>query len=171
VTGEDVRAVLEAVAYGDDPRVTPSDRLRALEHLSRMDDAESPSAGYSSELTALAGEELDRHLDALLADQIAADVFGETKRWPVLAQFIDREVERRARTLAQELHVAQVEAEIDRRVEERVCQLATEQANEEAADYPPLPQEPGPPGVTAGFPSRHPRQRSESVFRQRPRAA
>jgi hypothetical protein len=30
---DDRRAVLEAIAYGDDPRLTPADRLRALEHL------------------------------------------------------------------------------------------------------------------------------------------
>jgi hypothetical protein len=71
---EDVRAVLEAIAFGDDGRVTPSDRLRALEHLSRMEPGQQPDGSYSSELAALEGEELDRHLDALLAEQIAADV-------------------------------------------------------------------------------------------------
>ena len=79
---EDVRAVLEAIAFGDDGRVTPSDRLRALEHLSRMEPGEHPEGSYSSELAALEGDELDRHLDALLAEQIAADVFGLAKRWP-----------------------------------------------------------------------------------------
>jgi hypothetical protein len=95
---EDVRAVLEAIAFGDDGRVTPSDRLRALEHLSRM--GQQPDGSYSSELAALEGEELDRHLDALLAEQIAADVLGEGTQWPTLAHLVQTEVERRADSLA-----------------------------------------------------------------------
>jgi hypothetical protein len=167
----DHRAVLEAIAYGDDPRVTPSDRLRALEHLARMEDSEPPNARYSSELAALEGEELDRHLDALLAEQIAADIFGEAKQWPTLAQLVQREIDLRVTTLAKDLHVAQVEAEIERRVEERVCQLATSAPVQEATVEPTFAQDRTPPGVMAGFSSRASRHRSESVFRKRSRAA
>jgi hypothetical protein len=166
----DHRAVLEAIAFGDDQRVTPSDRLRALEHLSRIDGTE-PSGTYSSELASLDGEELDRHLDALLAEQIAADVFGERERWPVLGQLIDREVERRAELRAKQLDGAQVEAEIERRVEERRCQLATPNTRQDKADEHPVPQESPPQGVMAGFTPRAVRMRSESALRRRPRVA
>jgi hypothetical protein len=168
---EDVRAVLEAIAFGDDGRVTPSDRLRALEHLSRMEPDQQPDGSYSSELAALEGEELDRHLDALLAEQIAADIFGEAKQWPTLAQLVQREIDLRVTTLAKDLHVAQVEAEIERRVEERVCQLATSAPVQEATVEPTFAQDRTPPGVMAGFSSRASRHRSESVFRKRSRAA
>jgi hypothetical protein len=168
---DDHRAVLEAIAFGDDHRVTPSDRLRALEHLSRIDEAEASTAGYSSELAALEREELDRHLDALLAEQIAADIFGEAKQWPTLAQLVQREIDLRATTLAQDLHVAQVEVEIEQRVEERLRQLVTSAPVDEVTVEPTVPQDRTPPGVMAGFPSYRPRQRSQSVFRQRPRAA
>jgi hypothetical protein len=33
----DRQAVLEAIAYGSDPKITPSDRLRALEQLDALD--------------------------------------------------------------------------------------------------------------------------------------
>jgi hypothetical protein len=168
---DDHRAVLEAIVYGDDPRVTPSDRLRALEHLARMEDGQAPNVGYSSELAALEGEELDRHLDALLSEQIAADIFGEARRWPVLAQLVQREVDGRARTLAKELHVAQVEAEVERRVEERLCQLASAHPDGESEERQPVAQDSTVVGGLAGWPSGRSRLRSESLFRQRPRAA
>jgi hypothetical protein len=168
---EDVRAVLEAIAFGDDGRVTPSDRLRALEHLSRMEPGQQADGSYSSELAALEGDELDRHLDALLAEQIAADVFGEAKRWPTLAHLVGQEVEGRAQSRAKQLDVAQVEAEIERRVEERVCQLATSAPVQEATVEPTFAQDRTPPGVMAGFSSRASRHRSESVFRKRSHAA
>jgi hypothetical protein len=171
IVAEDHRAVLEAIAFGDDHRVTPSDRLRALEHLARMEPGEQTEGSYSSELAALEGEELDRHLDALLAEQIAADVFGEAKRWPTLAHLVGQEVEGRAEALAQLLHLDQVEVEIERRVEERMSQLATSAPVGEATVEPTVPQDRTPPGVMAGFPSYRRRQRSQSVFRQRPRAA
>jgi hypothetical protein len=164
---EDVRAVLEAIAFGDDGRVTPSDRLRALEHLSRVEPGEQTEGSYSSELAALEGEELDRHLDALLAEQIAADVFGEATRWPTLAYLVGQEVEDRARTLAEELHLDQVEAEIERRVEERLCQRATSAPVDQATAEPTVAQERTPPGVMGGFSSRSSRSHTESVFRKR----
>jgi hypothetical protein len=164
---EDARAVLEAIAFGDDGRVTPSDRLRALEHLSRMEPNAQPDAGYSSELAALEGEELDLHLDVLLAEQIAADVFGEGKHWPTLARLVGQEVEDRAGALAERLRLDQVEAEIERRVEERMCRLATPAPVEEATVEPTVARGRMPPGVMEGFSSRGSRSRTESVFRKR----
>lgn len=168
---EDRRAVLEAIAFGEDGRVTPSDRLRAIEHLSRLEEALPQPNTYAPELAALEGEELDRHLDALLADQIAADIFGEAKQWPTLAHLVQTEFERRAGSLAEERQLDQVEVEIERRVEERLCQLAASAPVDEVTVEPTVPQDRTPPGVMAGFPSYRPRQRSQSVFRQRPRAA
>lgn len=83
------RALLEAIAFGDDAKVTSSDRLGAVEHLSRIEE-DQPAGDYSSELTTLEGDELDRRPDALLAEQIAADVFGDASRWPVLAGLVQR---------------------------------------------------------------------------------
>jgi hypothetical protein len=166
---EDVRAVLEAIAFGDDGRVTPSDRLRALEHLSRM--GQQPDGSYSSEPAALEGEELDRHLDALLAEQIAADVLGEGTQWPTLAHLVQTEVERRADSLAQERQLDQVEVEIERRVEERMSQLATSAPVDVGIVEPAVAQDRTPPGVMAGFSSRGSRHGSASAFRKRTRVA
>ena len=38
----DRRAVLEGVAYGDDPKITPGDRLRAIEYLAVLDANQVP---------------------------------------------------------------------------------------------------------------------------------
>jgi hypothetical protein len=168
---EDVRAVLEAIAFGDDGRVTPSDRLRALQHLSRMEPGQQPDGSYSSELAALEGEELDRHLDALLAEQIAADVLGEGTQWPTLAHLVQTEVERRADSLAQERQLDQVEVEIERRVEERMSQLATSAPVDVGIVEPAVAQDRTPPGVMAGFSSRGSRHGSASAFRKRTRVA
>jgi hypothetical protein len=62
----------------------------------------------------------------LSAEEISADVFGPRLVWPHLGELIDREVEQRARTLADELHLDMVEAEIERRVDEELASRAAE---------------------------------------------
>ena len=91
----DRRAVLESIAYGDDAGVRAADRLRAIEMLRELDAAE-PDHQAPSELAELRDAELDRYLDALLAEEIAADVLGPGERWPTLAAALRVEIERRA---------------------------------------------------------------------------
>ena len=64
---EDLRAVLEGNAYGDDPRVTPGDRLRALDQLRHLEgDTDAPTLALAREVAALTDGELDRQLAAYL---------------------------------------------------------------------------------------------------------
>ena len=102
------RAVLEAIAFGDDPQITPLDRLRACEQLDRYEGSDAPAESFWGELSGLDGEELNGQLDAVLAAEIAEDIFRARASWPHLAALVDREVERRARTRAEELHLDMV---------------------------------------------------------------
>src|SRR4051812_13100724 len=120
------RALLEAVAYGTDSKISPGDRLKAVELLARYEESDRPSESFWGELSGLEGKELDGHLDAVLAEEIAADVFGPRIAWSQLAALLDREVERRARTLADQAHLDFVEAEITRRVNEERARRVVE---------------------------------------------
>lgn len=60
---DDRRALLEAIAYGDDPKVTPNDRLRALEMLDRLAIPEDDEAlAIGREVAGMTDEELDQAL-------------------------------------------------------------------------------------------------------------
>ena len=85
------RAVLEAIAFGDDPGIRPADRLRALELLADGERVEE--VPFLREVMAIPADELD----ALLA----RDVLGNEGRYPPLTAAVRAEVERRARELAQ----------------------------------------------------------------------
>lgn len=64
---DDRRAVLEGIAYGNDPKVTPGDRLRALEMLHGGMDADEDAADYIARYVAsLSDEQLDRELEGYL---------------------------------------------------------------------------------------------------------
>lgn len=161
------RHVLEAIAFGDDPRITPGDRLRACEQLARFDDADPPSQSFKRELEGLQGAELDGHLDALSAEEIAADLFGPRVAWPHLATLVDGELERRAQRLAEQIHLDHVEAEIGRRVTQELARRDREAKPSpvEAAVASPIPS--ADPSETAHA---EPRYRPESSLRRRYRS-
>jgi hypothetical protein len=116
MASDDKRALLEAIAYGDDARVTPGDRLRALEQLDALGD---PAPALRAELAAASDEEVDRLWDAHLAHEapLLLQDGPLAQRYPNAAAALRKaalqyqpgrrsarwraEVERRARALAQ----------------------------------------------------------------------
>jgi hypothetical protein len=164
---EQARCVLEAIAYGDDSRITPGDRLRACDQLSRFEDAEAPSGSFHGDLASLEGTQLDGHLDAVLAEEIVSDIFGRRESWPHLAALVDRELERRVRTLAEERYLDMVEAEIERRVGEELARRETGPTPEQIERAAPRPMA----SADSGDAARHkPRYRPESSLRRRYRS-
>jgi hypothetical protein len=72
----DIRAALEAVAYGEDDRITPSDRLTALKQLQALGPA-SPAADL---LAGLSDGEVDARVRARIAKAPRQQGF---RRWSV----------------------------------------------------------------------------------------
>jgi hypothetical protein len=103
---DDRRAVLEAIAYGDDPRLTPGERLRALEVLADLDTRERQEHS-SPELTAEAARVLADEPDRI------ALLFGLALDCGLLDAPIRERAERRAvemfdRQRAESLHAVEV---------------------------------------------------------------
>lgn len=148
---EDRRAVLEGVAYGSDPKVTPADRLRALDMLAQLPGGGAAHDPYG--LAHLSSEELDRELAGFFAGPTdaqvevmvrhrAARLLEESQEW----QAQERRVSERARKLA--AHAAPS-------AEDDVTGAADQvdgQARPDAAEESQLPkrftQDDLPPGVT-----------------------
>jgi len=94
------RALLEAIAYGVDPKVTPRDQLQALDMLNRLDQEEPRRPDFYEELSQMTPQQLERDVDAWSdyePEEIAALVSGTSTRQPRLAAAIHAEVERRMR--------------------------------------------------------------------------
>ena len=66
---DDLPAVLEAVVYGDDPRITPEARVQAARQLRELR-AATPAA-FHELLDELAPDELIRQADAYLGEEQA----------------------------------------------------------------------------------------------------
>ena len=96
IVRDDARPVLEAIAFGDDPRISPADRLRALELL--RDVAPIESNLIPREVAAMSNVMLDETLDALLGPEIVASALDDSG-WPVMGSLIREAVEARAREL------------------------------------------------------------------------
>jgi hypothetical protein len=120
VATDDVRAVLEAVAFGDDPRVTPGERLRAAEQLTAMSPPQVETFGEL--LQAMPAQAVVREADAFLGEDEAQRLLAGDPDRPVLSAALQRAVEERAQALLVE-RVGDVEAEIERRANERATQL------------------------------------------------
>jgi hypothetical protein len=106
----DVRSVLEGIAYGRDERITPGDRLRAVEQLRELA-PERPLSDYEREIREWDEGTLNREVDDLCAEEIADAVWAEDGSWPRLAALLRAKVEERARELAD---AGRIEAEIER---------------------------------------------------------
>jgi hypothetical protein len=115
---DDRRAVLEAIAYGDDPDLRPSDRLRALELLRDYRDDEDVASLLAREVAGLGEDVAQATLDAMVAAELAPGV--DSQRWPEVAAVVDYEVRRRVRELAD---VGRIEAEIEQRAKERARRM------------------------------------------------
>jgi hypothetical protein len=84
---DDARAVLEGIAFGDDPMIRPGERLRALELLSA---AEADRHCFCDEVARLDGAALHELEDALLAGLFLARDDDERRRvWPQTTAALD----------------------------------------------------------------------------------
>lgn len=100
---DDRRAVLEAIAFGDDRTIKPSERLRAIELLRELE-PDRPY-DYREELVNLDGRQLQEKLDALVAAAFVSAHDDERRiAWSETLKVIEGEVARRA-------HLARVELE------------------------------------------------------------
>jgi hypothetical protein len=122
---DDLQALLEGIAYGEDPKITPGDRLRAAEQLRQLPDPEREGIrGLLADVPlAVALQEADLHL----GEQTAARLLAGDPDQPVLSAALQRAVDDRA----QQLLVAKlgdVEREIARRANDRAQQLYDERA-------------------------------------------
>ena len=165
---DDRRAALEAIAYGDDPDLRPSDRLRALDALRELgDQGPDLDAHLQAELSQLSGAELDRELDLYAGRRIAeAALAGDTDRWPTMVALIREAIDKRAADLARP---EEVRAEIERRAHALAEEIALEHPQPEhvplQAVPDPEPEEPErvplevPDGIEPkrGWPERPPR--------------
>jgi hypothetical protein len=170
----DVRSVLEGIAFGRDERITPADRLRAVEQLQQLNPT-PPLDAYEQEISSWDEETLDREMDDLCAEEIAEAVREDNGRWPRLAALLRETVEERARELADR---DAIEREIEAKVKERSRWLLEREVAapviEDDTDTPaderdparsqPRPSRrtiPRPPGIEpeAGFSRRHKRGR------------
>lgn len=126
---DDRRAVLEGIAYGADPKVTPGDRLRALEMLG----ATTGENRAVYDLSGLSGEQLDRELEGFLhqgqrdpgAERRLAELAGQPLPDEPLPTFYERVLRRRAERL---------ERTVRARVEQAARQLAAGMAQRGAQD-------------------------------------
>jgi hypothetical protein len=88
------RAVLEAIVHARDPRVTPGDRLRAIEMLQELGDEDvAAETVYRHDLASLDGPDLDAFVDSLLVHEY---LVAGLRRFPELAGVLEREVERKS---------------------------------------------------------------------------
>jgi hypothetical protein len=109
VTDPGRRPLLEAIAFGDHPKVTPGDRLRALELLRD----EAPGEGIvERHVRELSGAELDADLDSLLARFPRLSAAAERRAREIAdANRIEREIERRAMDEAKRMYAELVAAQ------------------------------------------------------------
>jgi hypothetical protein len=120
MSDRDLRAVLEAVAYGDDPRVTPGERLRAAEQLAAMSPLRQETFGEL--LQAMPAQAVVREADAFLGEDEAQRLLAGDPDRPVLSAALQRAVEERAQALLV-ARLGDVDAEIERRANELAAQL------------------------------------------------
>lgn len=97
---DDRRALLEAIAYGDDPKVTPNDRLRALEMLNALTIPEDDEAlAIGREVAGMTDEELDQALAEYapaMPGSLVAEVFDIAKQVQEEAARLGRVADARA---------------------------------------------------------------------------
>jgi hypothetical protein len=137
---DDRRAVLEGIAFGDDARITPGDRLAAIRELRER----YPEPAYESppDLAAMSAEELDERMDAELSADLPQLVAREldgaklkgvaAETWaamPKTAAAFAAQVERRAEARARELADAdRIEREVEAEAQERAEKMYRERA-------------------------------------------
>ena len=97
------RLLLEEIAYASDPSVTARDRLRALELLAELEEAELEEDEDEEEEVEDSDEELRVESDEVLAELVLAIVTGDEKPasvYPRTTAVLRLVLEERARELA-----------------------------------------------------------------------
>lgn len=93
---DDRRAVLEAIAYGSDQRISPTDRLKALDQLQSLPVGDEATLQMASAVSTLTTEELEADLAGMLGGVVPsfapAPAHEHIKRETTA---FDQEVERR----------------------------------------------------------------------------
>jgi hypothetical protein len=121
VPGErEMRAVLEGIVYGDDPKITPADRVRAAEQLRQLQDVQPET--FTHLLAHLPPAEADRLYDEFLGDQEAAVLLAGDPARPVLSAAVQAAVEARAQALLVE-RLGDVDADVERRAQALAAEL------------------------------------------------
>lgn len=141
-SADDRRALLESIAFGDDPELRPADRLRALDLLGAFEPDGGPRghAGLRAQFAAMS----DTEIDALHDEMLAADLEQGpvAARMPLTAEVLERWVAERAEVRARELADAdRLEREVERRAHELAERLYVQRGlgQLEAALAPPPP--------------------------------
>jgi hypothetical protein len=115
----DLRAVLEGIVYGGDPKILPADRLRAAGQLQALED--NGRDALMRELLALNPDAVQAEYDAYVAQyELPAllDDDAAAAKWPLCAAALQRAVQERAEARARELADA---ARIERTIREHRC--------------------------------------------------
>jgi hypothetical protein len=68
---DDVRAVLESIAFGADEAIRPSDRLTAIRELGALEPGTLAAAGIFEEVIGMTDAQLEVEHDQMLADGVA----------------------------------------------------------------------------------------------------
>ena len=129
---DDRRLALEAIAYGDDPRITPGDRMKALEMLERLPgtDLSDAALAQAAYVQSLSGAALERELAGFFNP-------GEPPPPPPPAEretpSLRKRMEARARRLAGRIAAAEVER--------RMREVTAQQVPEGPPPLPPTPLE------------------------------
>jgi hypothetical protein len=91
---EDLRELLEAVAFGEDARITPDHRLRAVEMLRDVSDPEPYD--FARELIDVSDEEVQIQTDCYTASLLLLASDDERRaEWPETMRAVERVVEDR----------------------------------------------------------------------------
>jgi hypothetical protein len=99
----DRRALLEAIAFGRDTSIRPTERLRAIELLDQMP-TEVADPEFRDMLAALDGAEIQRELDEQVAAALAmADEDTLRERWPMTRDVIEWRVREQAEAKGRDL--------------------------------------------------------------------
>jgi len=123
VPDQETRVLLESIAYGDDPKVTPADRLRALEQLQRL----QPDTELRQLVAQLSPQEVAHEWDAYCGADVVQDALNNEEAYPHLYAAIRKAVQAEAVAVARQLADAdRLEAEVAAAAERRAEQIAQE---------------------------------------------
>lgn len=154
----DLRAVLEGIVYGDDPKITPADRLKAAEQLRDLQQTTWPTVQQL--IDAMPPEEISAMWDKHRGAAMVSEALEGRSPYPRFTEALTAAVILKADALARVLADAErIDAEVERRAQEGAELLYRTRAfntvvatdsDAAADDVPAQPDEPNvaPPGLS-----------------------